>query len=231
VKAEIEAGKVTAEIVILADSAVDGKTTSDNVAIIVLAKLSDGRKVIPAVIRAKMEPSRFVEQICEWWDVWRLVFVVRQKTALETSLQSFFRETNRRREEKGREPVRFYDYSLGKREKKARITASLQPRLQNGELYFDPDLACWPEIRQEFLQHPHSSNDDIMDALAMIDDPVISRLPVCQQAAPPRPDTYIPVEKELLDAEMLHRQKAARAAFENVRGVRRRRAHNGSVVD
>lgn len=176
-------GRLATRRVILTDCTASGAETSDNVAVIPVVIDSEGRKTAVQAVRERMEPSAFVALICSLWDRWKPEFVVRQKTMLETTLQSFFREENRRRIDAGKDAVRFYDYSLGKREKKGRITASIQPRLQRGELLLDPDMSNLDEIEGEILSHPNSNEDDFLDALAMLDDPVVSRVPARPETA------------------------------------------------
>ncbi len=221
IREEVEAGKLAIRLVMLTDAAADGKSTSDNVAIGTLCIDSKGRETLVGYVRSKMEPSRFIAEVSAQWDRWSPVCIARQKTALETSLQSFFREENKRREEEGKNKLIFYDYSLHKREKKARITASLQPRLQRGEIFFDPDLNGLEELRKEFLEHPNSRVDDGLDMLAMIDDPYLSRRPEAPEFVPPPP----PEPKSPEDEDLLRRQDKARALIGYNETPGRRRQH------
>ena len=228
--ADIVAGrrenKLSYRVVLLSDCTVDGKQSSDNVAILAVVIDSLNRKTVVEAVREKMEPSRYIDRVCGMWDKWRPEFVVRQKTALETTVQSFFRERNRKRAEEGKSTVRFYDYSLHKREKKGRITASLQPRMQGGEMYLDPELENLNEILRETSQHPNSRNDDFIDALATLDDQAVSRVPRFNAPVAPEADTYIPTVEHAHRADIAQKHADAKRVFDFYNNKRRVNSRN-----
>lgn len=227
-------GKLAYRTVIICDSAVDGKASSDNIMLGVVLIDSHKRRTLVECVREKMEPSVFVKTICDYWDKWQPEFVVRQKTALETTIQSFFREKNKERLEQGKNMVRFYDYSLGKREKKRRITAALQPLFQEGWLYFDPRLQYLQEIERECLEHPNSKNDDVLDGLAMLDDPVVSRIPQAPDGANLAtiiPEATVPTAESATIGEETWRRERVRQVFGQGRnGNKVKRGAMGRII-
>ena len=231
IKRDKTAGRLNYRTVIVTDAAVDGKSTSDNVMIGVILVDSFKRRTLVECVREKMEPSVFINTLCNYWDKWQPEFVVRQKTALETTLQSFFRERNRQRLEAGKSAVRFYDYSLAKREKKRRITAALQPLFQEGVLYFDPGLQYLEEIERECLEHPNSKNDDMLDGLAMLDDPVVSRIPGAPSGAVDTSPREADEQPQVPQGEDAWRKERAARLFRHGRsGVRAKVRNMGRVT-
>ncbi len=221
-------GRLALRKVILCDAAVDDKNASDFVAIEVVAVDSLSRATVIEYVRAKLTPSAFIDELFRLYDKWQPEFIARQKTALETTIMAFVAKKNAERVEKGLQDVRFYDYSLRKREKKGRITAALQPLLQSGRLWFDPDMANLTELEKELLEHPNSRFDDGADALSMLDDAVISRAPVLAVQHEPLPDTYIP--EGVPAPELLFRRQCAKALFGLARDGARRHRRPGVVV-
>jgi phage terminase large subunit-like protein len=179
--------------VVLVDATVDSKKESDYIAIEVWVIDSLGRKTLVEYVREKMAPSDFINRVEVVWDKWTPDFIVRQKSPLETTLMSFFRELNKNRVRSGKSKVKFYDYSLRKREKKQRITASLQPRYQQGSMYHDIHAGNIKEFEKELKEHPHSMNDDGIDAASMLDDVVVSRIPAAPFVLP------VVVEEDISD--------------------------------
>lgn len=176
-KLELE-HKISVRKVILTDAARDNKKNSDPISIQVLAIDNHKRKLVCEYIRKKMAPLEFLQMCFSLTDKWLPEFVCVQNAPLEAALKSFIADENRKRTALGRRPVKFYEHSLGRNSKIARMEA-LQPYFMQGEIYFDPDIKTIPELENEILSFPHNmSNDDGMDSLSEICDPVVSRAPV-----------------------------------------------------
>lgn len=233
---DIQAAELRDELatrkVILVDAAVDKKAESDFIAIQTVVIDSLGRKTVVEYIREQMAPSAFLDEVFRQFDKWRPEFVVRQKAVLETTLMSFVDERNKKRRAAGQVAVPFYDYSLKKREKKQRITASLQPLFSEHELYFDPDMQNLNELEKELLDHPNSHNDDGIDALSTLDDPVVNAVPKHRRKPDPPPETFIPTEDGQSTDEMEWRQGRVKRLFAELRGGKsnRRQERPGMVM-
>lgn len=173
-----ENSELNYQVRLLTDAATDDKDSSDEAAILAVAFDDRGRAIVLEAIEEKMQPSEFIAELYRLGEKYRPEFVVRQKTAIETTIMSFINKEQRERRERGDLTLRFVDYSLRKRDKKTRITAALQPRLQAGTLFFDPDMEEINNLEQELVQHPHSQRDHSIDALSEIDDPVVCRTPL-----------------------------------------------------
>ena len=219
-EAEVAAGKVAYVVRLLTDSTVSAGKGSDEAAIVALAVCSDGRRVILEAIRERMAPTEFIRRVCEAWDNWKAEVAFCQKVAQETMIQSFFQAENEKRTLAGKSDVRFLPYSLRKREKKGRITDVLQPVLMAGELYADPDDPGTTKLKGEMADHPVSQMDHLLDALAMMDDRVVSRRPEGPRAAAPAVsvDAGRRTAEEVQAAEAAQKQANAKAAFAAARG-------------
>ena len=208
-------GRAAYRKVILTDAAGDDKTGSDPIAVIMVAADHLGNFYVGDYTQQKMAPADFVDFLFQQWDRWHPEYIVRQKTLLETTIMSFVERKNRDRIAEGKEAARFYDYSLGKREKKQRITASLQPIFANGRMFFDPDIPDLHYLERALLEHPRSNDDNGPDALSLLDDPAVSS-PAQLQAMPDnaQPDRSQPSPAEMSAIEMSARREAARQVFE-----------------
>jgi len=228
IQKERDNGECNVAVRILTDAATDDKDSSDEVSIIALAVDSKERKTVIEAIEEKMQPSDFISEIYRLAEKYSAEFVVRQKTAIETTIMSFVKQEQRRRRENGEMTVRFYDYSLRKRKKKSRITSALQPPVQSGYLYFDPDMSNLNDIERELLEHPNSQRDHTIDALSEIDDPVVSRTPTHVAPSEPEPE-YHPSEADFAPDKLMKRN-SARRIFEQARGGSKQKLKAGARI-
>ncbi len=211
-------GKTAFRKVVLTDAAGDDKTGSDPIAIIVVACDHLGNYYVIDYTQKQMAPDDFIDAVFAAWDRWHPDYIVRQKTLLETTIMAFVGRRNRERAVAGKDTVRFYDYSLGKREKKQRITSALQPLFAHGRMYFDPDIPDLYLLERALLAHPRSADDNGPDALSLLDDQAVSS-PASFKARPEPKDETMPraTEQSVSEREMLHRRQAAAAAFAAMR--------------
>lgn len=185
-----QAHKLSLRTVILTDAARDNKKTSDPIAVEVVAFDSEDRIFVVDYVRRKMNPLEFLKTCFALADKYLPEFICTQKAPLEAALQSFIAEENRKRVAAGRRPVKFYEHSLGKNSKIARMEA-LQPYFMQERIYFNTGIATMSELEAEILSFPFNmSNDDGMDCLSEICDPVVSRRPLFK-AAPVQTDKDI----------------------------------------
>ncbi len=210
--------------VILTDAAGDDKKGSDPVALIVVACDDIGNYHVIDYQEELLAPSDFVERLFQLWDRWNPDFIVRQKTLLETTIMSFMDRANVQRSRDGKAMVRFHHYSLGKREKKQRITAALQPLFSHGRIIFDPGIPDLEKLERALLEHPRSANDNGPDALSLLDDPAVSAPAILHKRHGPGADDTIPkVAPEDLDSrELAYRRESARRFFERIRNQKKR---------
>ncbi len=219
VKRLVREGKLTYRCMILVDAAVDDKKTSDNVAIGVVLARSDGKYHLVDGVLQRLNPDAFIKTVCGYWDKYSPEFVVRQKTSLETTLQTFFNQENKRRSRKGKGRVRFHAYSLHGREKKQRITVSLQPRFAKGQIVLDPGLPDLEAIEKQYLEHPNTKQDDWLDMLSVLDDQIVSRIPTLREVPSLPGGEIIPLtEEDVATQEMEGRRERARRGLAKLYG-------------
>ena len=221
----VREGKKSYRKVILTDAAGDDKTGSDPVAIIVVACDNEGCINVIDYIEEQLAPSDFMDRIFALWDRWQPDFAVRQKTLLETTIMSFMDRANAARGKQGKSMVRFHHYSLGKREKKMRITASLQPLFSHGRIIFDPTIPDLHKLERALLEHPRSGNDNGPDALSLLDDPAVSAPASFSPTARTEVDLSAPGAREIEDIEMSYRREEARRLFEKMKGKDKVKKH------
>lgn len=212
-------GKTAFRKVILTDAAGDDKQGSDPIAICVVAIDHLGNDYLIDYTQKKMAPDAFIDAVFTAWDRWHPDYIVRQKTLLETTIMAFVRRRNLERVAEGKDSVRFYDYSLGKREKKQRITSSLQPIFAHRRMFFDPDIPDLHYLERALLEHPRSSDDNGPDSLALLDDPSVSAPASFKPPeTPPEPlKGYAQTVEDISERELLHRRRAAAEAFKAMR--------------
>lgn len=212
-------GKTAFRKVILTDAAGDDKQGSDPIAIIVVACDHLGNYYVIDYTQKKMAPDDFIDAVFAAWDRWHPDYIVRQKTLLETTIMAFVGRRNRDRLAAGKDAVRFYDYSLGKREKKQRITSSLQPIFAYRHMFFDPDIPDIHLLERALLDHPRSADDNGPDALSLLDDQAVSA-PASFKPKVETPEAfkgYAMSAEEISARELMHRRKAAAEAFAAMR--------------
>ena len=212
-------GRTAFRKVVLTDAAGDDKQGSDPIAIAVVAIDHLGNNYLIDYTQKKMAPDAFIDAVFATWDRWHPDYIVRQKTLLETTIMAFVGRRNRERVVEGKDAVRFYDYSLGKREKKQRITSSLQPLFAHRRMFFDPDIPDLHLLERALLEHPRSSDDNGPDALSLLDDQAVSAPASFKPPEVPQEPFkgYAQTVEDISERELLHRRRAAAEAFRIMR--------------
>lgn len=223
-----EAGEVSVRLWVLTDAGGSDKKDADPASIGVVAVTSDHRFCLVHLVRKRMDPAEFIDECERIWDEWEPHRIVRQNTLLETTIMSFIRRRNADRQAQGKGRMIFHDYSLKKREKKSRITASLQPVLGSKLLHIDPTLPRETQrlFKQEMREHPLSSNDDMLDMFSEIDDPLIHRWPDAPRPAPQKATGLVVPTRTSIEDEQREQKRVNLAEWmEN-----RQRQESGNVL-
>lgn len=222
-------GRASYRKVLLYDSSVGKGRSSDYIAIMCIAIDHLKRIWVIDYVRERMTPGELIKEVFRMHDVHRPEIVVRQKTALETTIFSFVNDVLTERKKRGKPNVIFHEYGLKSREKKARITASLQPRLSQGLIIFADELPHRESLLKELDDHPNSQFDDGIDTLSMVDDPVVGAaprfIPVAAERALPGADDV----GEVMARDILAKHLDAQTAWSDRRAPRKRRKRAGGV--
>lgn len=187
-----EAGLLDYDCILLTDAAGSDNRGSDRDAILVVCRDSFGRKTVVLSECRQRAPAAFVSRVFGIFDEFRCKGgLVVQKAAIDTVVRSFIDEENVRRAAEGRAVMPVLPYSLQRQDKDERITHALQPLLQRGELYFDPDMPECRELVAELQNHPASLEKHRIDALSELGDPRVRACPSFREA-PAAPEPYVP---------------------------------------
>lgn len=208
-------GDLATRCVILTDGSGKDKDSSDPVAIIALIVDSKKRFTVVEYINEKLAPSSFLDQCFALYDRFSAELLILQKAPLEGILESFISDRNNDRIEGGRRPVSTYYCSLkGSKQERMR---GLQPYYQRGQIYHDPGVVKIHYLEEEILSYPFNmSNDDGMDALSGLSDPVVNAPP--RFNAPEREERYArPTRKGVRVDEVIYRKTQAHRAFESAK--------------
>jgi hypothetical protein len=189
-------GLLSYDTIILSDAAGSDNKGSDRDAIIVVCRDSFGRRTVVFSECQQRAPAAFVNRVFAVFDIYRATGgLVLQKAAIDTVVRSFIDERNVQRAAQGQPVLPVYGYSLHRQDKDERITHALQPLLQRGELYFDPDMEEHDDITKELKHHPASLEKHRIDALSELGDPKVRHCPSFDPAPPP-PKPYTPESRE-----------------------------------
>ena len=156
------------------DLAISQKETADYTAIAVVAVNSENHWFVLDVIYGRFNPSETIEKL--FWAVkkYKIDAVGIEKVQYQAALQHFLEKEMRTRGEFFR-----IEELKSHKQKEVRIKA-LEPRFKAGMIHF-PDIADWlPELEAELLTFPRGRHDDLIDALAYIEQiaepPVVKRI-------------------------------------------------------
>lgn len=234
------AGEITLRTVLLTDLAGTASATSNFAAAVVLANDNLGRHMVLAVYRRRMTPLIFTQLCFSLADRWNVQMIVRQKAPLEIAMHDNVNIINRERIERGEKSYAWYDFSLSgsAMHKDGRIGALSFP-LQRGVLFFneDRDPSTFEHVYYRFTADDAvdmstmenqltawrpgvGGQDNIIDALSMLNDPAVSAAPQHSEiVVDPGPMTCARF-KAMLDASPDPREAQVRERREKmVRGL------------
>lgn len=185
-------GLLNYETTILTDAAGSDNKGSDRDAIMVVCRDSFGRKTVVLSECRQRAPAAFVNRVFAVFDQFRCQGgLVLQKAAIDTVVRSFIDDENVKRSASGLPVMPVYPYSLQRQDKDERITHALQPLLQRGELFFDPDMEECGELVRELQNHPASLEKHRIDALSELGDPYVRQCPGLREE-PPAAKPWVP---------------------------------------
>lgn len=204
-------GLLSYDVVLLSDAAGSDNKGSDRDAILVVVRDSMGRKTVVKSECRNRAPAAFVSRVFALADLYRAKGLVLQKAAIDTVVRSFIDEENVKRAARHEPVLPVIPYSLQRQDKDERITHALQPLLQRGELYFDPDMEEHDDLVRELRNHPASLEKHRIDALSELGDPAIRQCPTFRSEPPPPPPYKPETVDEVEDMQReFRRQQMAR---------------------
>ena len=145
------------------DLAISNKPNADYSAIVTVGASSDGHWTVLDVERGRYDPSTTMDAIFAAVKKWRPLAVGIEMVAYQAAIQHFLEK------EMPRRGVFFRIVPLKADKKKEIRIDALQPRFACGSVWF-PERAVWrEEMEAELLAYPHGAHDDMIDALAYME--------------------------------------------------------------
>lgn len=116
------------------------------------------------VVRGRFDGFELVEQILDFYELWRPGIIGIERGHIEMALGPFLEKRVR---ERGLFEAYFKDLKTGRRDKEARARA-IQGRMQQGMVFLPKDAVFTGPLAAELLRFPNGIHDDQVDALAWI---------------------------------------------------------------
>lgn len=147
----------------MVDLAISQKPNADYSAIVTVGINSAGHLFVLDIEYGRYDPSTTIDAIFSAVQKWKPLNVGIEAVAYQTAMQHFLEQEM---------PQRgiFFRISPLKAEKKKELRIdTLQPRFAIKTVWFKSGAVWLPELEAELLAYPHGAHDDIIDALAYIE--------------------------------------------------------------
>ncbi len=148
------------------DLAISQKVNADYSAIVTVGVNGAGHWFVLDVEYGRYDPSTTIDAVFSAVQKWRPLTVGIEVVAYQAALQHFMEKEMPKR-------GIFFRITPLKAEKKKEIRIdSLQPRFAVGTVWFKRDAAWLDKVESELLAYPHGAHDDVIDALAYMEQVV-----------------------------------------------------------
>ena len=145
------------------DLAISQKVNADYSAIVTVGVNSAGHWFVLDVEYGRYDPSTTIDAIFSAVQKWHPLSVGIEVVAYQAALQHFLEKEMPRR-------GTFFRITPLKAEKKKEIRIdNIQPRFAVGTVWFKTGALWLDKIEGELLAYPHGAHDDVIDALAYIE--------------------------------------------------------------
>lgn len=145
------------------DLAISQKANADYSAIVTVGVNAEGHWFVLDVEYGRYNPSVTMDAVFSAVQKWRPLSVGIEVVAYQAALQHFLEKEMPKR-------GIFFRITPLKAEKKKEIRIdSIQPRFAVGTVWFKSGAVWLPEIESELLAYPHGARDDVIDALAYVE--------------------------------------------------------------
>ena len=145
------------------DLAISQKVNADYSAIVTVGVNSSGHWFVLDVEYGRYDPSTTIDAIFSAVQKWRPLTVGIEMVAYQSALQHFLEK------EMPQRGIFFRITPLKAEKKKELRIDAIQPRFAVGTVWFKSKAVWLPEIESELLAYPHGARDDVIDALAYIE--------------------------------------------------------------
>ena len=145
------------------DLAISQKVNADYSAIVTIGVNSAGHWFVLDVEYGRYDPTTTIDAIFSAVRKWRPLSVGIETVAYQAALQHFLEKEMPRR-------GIFFRITPLKAEKKKEIRIdAIQPRFAVGTVWFKRNAGWLEKIESELLSYPHGAHDDVIDALAYME--------------------------------------------------------------
>lgn len=176
---ELDASRLS--IFMIVDPATSEEEVNDRTAILVVGVSSEGHWFILDVWAEREKPSVCFDRIFEMVVQWRPIVVGYEKVQYQAAIEDFLIKEMPRRN------IFFNVVPLtAARRKELRIETALQPRYVHGAIWHPMQTPWVAKVESELLAFPHGEHDDVIDALAYVDQ--IATVPVGGSSGKTRSD-------------------------------------------
>ena len=145
------------------DLAVSQKANADYSAIVTVGVNADGHWFVLDVEYGRYDPSTTMDAIFSAVEKWRPLSVGIEIVAYQAALQHFLEK------EMPKRGIFFRITPLRAEKKKELRIDAIQPRFAVGTVWFKAGAVWLPELENELLAYPHGARDDVIDALAYVE--------------------------------------------------------------
>ena len=153
------------------DLAISQKDTADYTAIMVVGVNKDNHWFVLDCSFGRYDPTQTIDEIFRMAGKWSPQKVGVEKVAYQAAMHHFLDKEMPKRN------MFFTITQLRAQRKKEERISALQPRFSSGSIWIPRDAGeWWTELKSEMLAFPHGIHDDLLDALAYIEQIAVSPL-------------------------------------------------------
>ena len=153
----------TMNIYTTVDLAISQKANADYSAIVTVGVNAEGHWFVLDVEYGRYDPSTTMDAVFSAVQKWRPLSVGIEVVAYQAALQHFLEK------EMPKRGIFFRITPLKAERKKELRIDSIQPRFAVGTVWFKSGAVWLQEIESELLAYPHGARDDVIDALAYVE--------------------------------------------------------------
>ena len=146
------------------DLAISQKRTADFTAIMVVGVNKDNQWFVLDCSYGRYDPTKTIDEIFRMGGKWSPQMIGVEKVAYQAAMHHFLEKEMPRRN------TFFTIKALQAQRKKEERISALQPRFSAGSIWIPEDAKeWWEELKGEMLSFPHGVHDDLLDALAYVE--------------------------------------------------------------
>lgn len=144
------------------DPAISTEDGADYTAIVIIKCDCENNWYVVNATRARITPTQIVDKVFELYKIWKPNMIGIESVAYQKALIYMVSEETRKRNQ----IMPIQEVHPGTKQTKEMRILGLVPRFEWGKLFLSPGL---DDLRNELLQFPRGTHDDLADALSAIE--------------------------------------------------------------